>query len=936
MSTRVRELGDRRAVAALVVVIFGTACLTLGIAAPGPTDVVTWWPAVGVTAMLATLTRRSWWWWVLPAVVVANGAANMIYGRPWDLALILSLIVAGEGAAFAVVMRHRPSGLASMATQRDFLRLVIAAGVSAVMGGLVGAVAIPLFVGTGTFRDVVVTIPPSHAAAMLVIAPVALSWRRSLMPIRPFELILQSTVLAVTALTTFWFAEVLAMTFAPLPFLVWAAFKFGLRVVAWQLAFIALAATGSTALGHGPFAVGFASDNLSLLAATSLVQTFLVCMVLICVPLAVNVEQGRRLLERVRASSELFRQNFAESLLSILVLRVGEGRLEIFDANTTSATLLGRRVDHLLGLPLEAVVSTDTPMAEVTESMLHGNLDGWRDEGTLLSRPGSRIAVSIARLAGTYDEPMFSAQLLDVTTEREATAGLRAQRALTDITLDTTPCLIMVADMAGTVLRVNRATTRITGFNQKQLVGRPVWDTLTSPDSRDAVRAMYDDPSGNAIIGAAESGVRTVDGDLLRILWSRDIVRDEGGHAAYAVITGLDVTAERNASGLMRHMLAAALSTALIGLDNRGRITVFNAGAEQILGYDSYTALGMDFTDILDAEEFKEWTTEHMSPPSFEALAKSLANGRPISDDWRWVRGDASTTLVSMTLSVVEDSHGHQVGYLCVASDVTDVRRSEELLVSALEKERLVVDRLRDLDAAKDEFVSTVSHELRTPVTSIVGYTEMLIDGGFGEVGDPQMPALDAINRNGERLITLANNLLTLNGLASGSLTWERGQVDLAKAVRGAEAAIGPMLKERQLEVTFKNPAWPVVVLGDAPHLERVVTNLLSNAVKFTEDGGSVGVRLDTRMNEAVITVRDTGLGIPKHEQHGLFDKFWRSSTSQARHIQGTGLGLAIVQAIVAAHGGTVSIESEHLEGTTVSVTLPLYRERTRRLTSAF
>jgi signal transduction histidine kinase len=87
-------------------------------------------------------------------------------------------------------------------------------------------------------------------------------------------------------------------------------------------------------------------------------------------------------------------------------------------------------------------------------------------------------------------------------------------------------------------------------------------------------------------------------------------------------------------------------------------------------------------------------------------------------------------------------------------------------------------------------------------------------------------------------------------------------------------------------------------------------------------------------MDEAVITVRDTGLGIPKEEQHALFDKFWRSSTSQLRHIQGTGLGLAIVQAIVAAHGGTVSIESEHLQGTIVSVTLPLYRERTRRLSS--
>ncbi|WP_295661159.1 ATP-binding protein [uncultured Nocardioides sp.] len=931
MSTRARELGDRRAVVALLVLVLAAACLALGITAPGPTEVVTWWPAVGVVAVLATVTSRSWWWWALPLALLANGSANLVFGRPLDLSVVLSLIVVAEGALFAVLVRRRPGG-PTMVTQRDFLRLFAAACLSAGLGGVAGALAIPPVTGTGDSRDLLLTIAPSHAAAILVITPLALSWRRSLLPIRGSELVLQSTILTVAAIGTFWFSDALAMTFLPLPFLVWAAFQFGLRVVAWQVAALALVATGSTALNRGPFAVGFDSD--SLLAATSLVQTFLVCMVLICVPLAVNVEQGRRLLERVRASSELFRQNFSESLLSILVLRTGDGRLEIFDANTTSAGLLGRRVDRLIGLPLDAVVATDTPMAEVTASMLQGSLDGWRDEGTLVDRPGSRIAVSIARLAGPYEEPMFSAQLLDLTTEREATAGLRAERALTDITLDATPCFILVADMRGTVLRVNRATTRITGFPEKHLVGRPIWETITSPESREAVRAMYDDPSGRGIVGAGESGVNTRDGDLLRILWSNDVVRDEHGDAAYAVLTGLDVTVERNASGLMRHMLAAALSTALIGLDDRGRITVFNAGAEQILGYDSYAALGMDFTELLEPDAFAAWTAEQEAPATFDTLASSMTGGRTISEDWRWCRGDGSSTLVSMTLSVVEDSYGHQVGYLCVASDVTDVRRSEELLVSALEKERLVVDRLRDLDAAKDEFVSTVSHELRTPVANIVGYTEVLIDRGFGDVAEEQLSALDAINRNGERLITLANNLLTLNGLAADSLRWERTEVDLTQTVRAAESAVAPLLKERDIAVSFQSPAWPVVVLGDGPHLERVLTNLLSNAVKFTEDGGSVACRLDTRPDEAMITVRDTGLGIPKEEQQGLFDRFWRSSTSQLRHIQGTGLGLAIVQAVVAAHGGTVSIESEHLQGTTVSVTLPLHRERTRRLGS--
>ncbi|MBV9830331.1 MAG: HAMP domain-containing histidine kinase [Marmoricola sp.] len=223
--------------------------------------------------------------------------------------------------------------------------------------------------------------------------------------------------------------------------------------------------------------------------------------------------------------------------------------------------------------------------------------------------------------------------------------------------------------------------------------------------------------------------------------------------------------------------------------------------------------------------------------------------------------------------------------------------------------------------------MSTVSHELRTPTTSIVGYTEMLRDGSAGEPTPEQVPMLDAIARNGRRLIAVASDLLTISELESGDTSqWDREPVDLAGVVAQAEEAILPLLSGRDLTVEFVVPDDPVVVLGDPSHLDRVLMNLLSNAVKFTPDGGRISCRLSEGERWARLEVSDTGIGIPEGEQAELFTKFFRSSTAQERAIQGTGLGLSIIDSIVAAHGGDIAVRSAHLEGTTFTVRLPVVR----------
>jgi signal transduction histidine kinase/CHASE3 domain sensor protein len=240
------------------------------------------------------------------------------------------------------------------------------------------------------------------------------------------------------------------------------------------------------------------------------------------------------------------------------------------------------------------------------------------------------------------------------------------------------------------------------------------------------------------------------------------------------------------------------------------------------------------------------------------------------------------------------------------------------------EKETRLVEKLRALDQAKSDFLSTVSHELRTPLTSIVGYIELLKDEETGPLTPPQLQMLDVVDRNANRLRALIEDLLTLSRIESGAFGSMKKPVDLHGLVASAADAIRPAAEAASVALEMRCPARPLVLEADGDQLDRVLMNLLSNAVKFTPEGGKVTVAAETRNGEAVLTVSDNGIGIPPAEQEKLFQRFFRASNATDAAIPGTGLGLTIVHTIVANHGGEMEVHSEEGRGTTFTARLPL------------
>ncbi len=927
-----RPLGWAPSVALLAgVAVAGATAVRL---APEGATVATFWPAAGLAIIALGLSPRHQWPPMMGILLVAFFLADQLGGRGLRLSVAHALVETLAAYAAALVVTHFATRRPDLHDQEQFVRLL---GAAVLSGGLVVAGA-PLASRSISLDPLVASLATAftaHLAAVLLLVPLALvtenRWAGSRL-----ELLVQVSLLLISSVLTFVPSESSALTFVPVLFLAWAALRFDLRVACAELALFGIFVTAQTLHGGGPFGDAFGGDRVGALGGGALTQGYLACAALLVLPLGIAVQRNTMLLDRITADGRLFRRNFTESLVGMAFLEPDETGhdLVIVDLNETALAILGGSEDDMLGLKLTELMDTGPDYEEVLPQMIAGTLDGWRVEGPLASGRTGRVTLQISSLGESGDEPFFAAQLLDVTAEYDARHGLEAAQTLTNATLDTTNCIIMVTDVEGIVVRVNAATSVITGYREDELLGHKVWETGITPSDADDVEAVFMWPNRSGVPIVRECDGLTKSGDKLRIVWNTNIVRDENGNAMYAVMTGIDVTAERTTAGLVNHLMEASLTTAIVGIDTAGRVSVANSGIQHLLGYERDELVGEPFHRLLKSSELLERTGSDTLDEAFNILVRGLGrDGETRARDWTWLTKAGGEQLVSMTLSVAQDAFAAQTGYLCVARDVTEQRHSQEMLIAALDKERTAVERLRALDQAKNEFVSTVSHELRTPVTSIVGYTEMMTDGSVVEPLPDQIPLLETINRNGQRLISMINDLLMLSGLDSETVQWRHDPVDLAISVGPIEEAIRPLLNGRHLDFEIDRPGVPVPVLGDRAQLERVMINLLSNAVKFTEDGGTVGFGVAIEDDQAVITVSDTGIGIPTDEQGDLFQRFFRSSTAQVRQIQGTGLGLSIVSAIVAGHAGTIAVRSGHLQGSTFIVRLPL--ARSERLTHA-
>ena len=243
------------------------------------------------------------------------------------------------------------------------------------------------------------------------------------------------------------------------------------------------------------------------------------------------------------------------------------------------------------------------------------------------------------------------------------------------------------------------------------------------------------------------------------------------------------------------------------------------------------------------------------------------------------------------------------------------------------EKERLEHEKqhLLEIDHQRTEFLARISHDLRTPLSSIIGFSDLILTGEGGKVNKRHQDFIQAINRNGHQLLALINDLLDLSTLDARQMAIRRSPIALTELVADLRAATEPVLRQAGLQVGWQSDA---SLAGKMANLDRrrilqVLINLVDNARKFTPKGGHVAVTIDADEVETRFTISDTGPGIPEADRARIFLPFAHRGLAAARG-EGVGLGLAIVKAIVDLHGGSVALaDGSHGQGCSFRVRIP-------------
>jgi signal transduction histidine kinase len=240
---------------------------------------------------------------------------------------------------------------------------------------------------------------------------------------------------------------------------------------------------------------------------------------------------------------------------------------------------------------------------------------------------------------------------------------------------------------------------------------------------------------------------------------------------------------------------------------------------------------------------------------------------------------------------------------------------------------REIEDKGRQIEAAnrhKSEFLANVSHELRTPLNAIIGFSEVLGERMFGELNEKQAEYTEDILSSGRHLLSLINDILDLSKIEAGRMELEVTTFDLPGAIENALILVRERASRHGIKLNRVIDDRLGEFTGDERKIKQILVNLLSNAVKFTPEGGQIKVEAGLGDSAAIISVRDTGIGIAPEDQEAIFEEFRQVGTNYAQKREGTGLGLSLTRKFVEMHGGKIWVESEVGQGSTFTFTLPI------------
>jgi PAS domain S-box-containing protein len=580
--------------------------------------------------------------------------------------------------------------------------------------------------------------------------------------------------------------------------------------------------------------------------------------------------------------------------------------------NERLAAMLGRTRDELLRTTLSGLVGDGE--REAIENALAlvraGDLTRWSADVDLL-KPGGAVAPTalfLGRLPGA--DPTVLVQAVDLAARKRADSirdGLAAvrQAMVTSGAIDTAMPQILEAlrtygGWSGAEYHAARS--------ERGLVGR-VWQSgvLAAEQSSVAI-PVIEQGEVVGVIELVSEGQRQLLDDEVTMLAT------VGVEAGQFIRRSETVQALRRSEADHRAIYERS-PIGIARISHDGELVEANPALLHMLDHDEDTMRTSAWPDLLRAYD---QAAARGRKASFLA---GVTDGSSVQV--RAATGAGNWLWLQLTATSIPDAQGRPEHVLVLVEDVTAVRDTSDRLAEALEAQREANANLEKFDRTKSEFLSIVSHEFRTALTGIQGFSELIRDGGLEP--DEVRAYGGYIFTDADRINRLIGDMLDLDRMESGRMTMRTADVDINDVLTEAVSRAAPSA----VTVDFKSdldPRLPIVA-GDRDRLIQVVSNLVNNAVKYSPEGGTVTISSRVEGRYALVSVTDTGIGIPADEISHVFERFRRVRSGAAQAIPGTGLGLTIVKQIVEMHGGKIWVESAVGHGSSFHFTIPLAPE---------
>ena len=333
-------------------------------------------------------------------------------------------------------------------------------------------------------------------------------------------------------------------------------------------------------------------------------------------------------------------------------------------------------------------------------------------------------------------------------------------------------------------------------------------------------------------------------------------------------------------------------------LNRKGELILTNRRMRFFLDKEEGDVIEKPFTELLPPALKK----------AFDNLVKeTMEKGGVTGYEFDWRLHPDKTLPLEMNTVLLRGSDADIIGILGIWRDMSESRE---------------LDKLRELDTMKTNFIATISHELRTPLTSMKASIGLLHDEMIAPLTEKQKNLTAILKRNSERLLYLINNLLDLSRLESGKTELMLEPVNIREMIEGVIEEMKNGAEQKEVNLTLKDAPNEKFIL-DERKMEQVLLNIIGNGLKFTPSGGKVEVFAEICKNNLIIKVSDTGIGLSEKERVKIFNKFYQVEEAMTRKYQGSGLGLAICKSIIELHLGEISVESKQGKGSTFIIEIP-------------